>query len=138
MSFRKPLVRFDSGSRAQLVSSLVFPKVEEEEEDNKQQAIASQATKKTFIRNTKRKAKRKTKTIPKKQQLKVIKGQLLLKVPGYKGQQKVQLSKLVPYLPKKKLIQAAKRALVASGLKGSAKKNKRKKASKATSLFNDG
>lgn len=130
MSLLKPLVRFESGTRAQLFpsSTLSLLSKEEESPEPKAKSFSVHSCKKS--RNRKPKPK-----------LLIEKGQLSLKVPGYKGKQKVQLSKLVQYLPIRKLQQAAKKALVASGVKGLPKKRKKTKtatSTHSTTLISDG
>jgi hypothetical protein len=111
MSLRKPLVRYDTQSRAHLVSET--PSTVEK---------VKSMPRKTRKRKTGGKGK-----------LRVVKGKVNLRVAGYLGVQKLAPSKLIPYLPTTKLRQAAKRALVASGNKPSRKRaTKRKGRSKKT------
>lgn len=67
----------------------------------------------------------------------VIKGRLNVRVAGYLGVQKLAPSKLIKYLPANKVKQAAKRVLLASGVRpsrggSSGSKRKRRKGGKKT------
>ena len=75
--------------------------------------------KRTASANTQRKGRRSP-------AVKVVKGQLLLRVPGYSGYQRLGASQLVPFIPLKKLRQAAKRALRASGVKPARRRHHRR------------
>jgi hypothetical protein len=75
--------------------------------------------KRTATANTQRKGRRSP-------AVKVVKGQLLLRVPGYSGYQRLGASQLVPFIPLKKLRQAAKRALRASGVKPARRRHHRR------------
>lgn len=135
---RKPLVKFDAAYRAELISGdSSQPAVEENpDEEHKEGSVKTK-----HLRSSGRPKKKTSKGKGKKKQSTkalVNKGHLLLSVPGYSDKQKVKLSELVFYIPVKTLKQAAKRVLVASGLKGSFKKRKRQKKLFPTSLFDDG
>jgi hypothetical protein len=75
--------------------------------------------KRTASANTQRKGRRSP-------AVKVVKGQLLLRVPGYSGYQRLGASQLVPFIPLKKLRQAAQRALRASGVKPARRRHHRR------------
>lgn len=130
MSIRKALVRFETIQKARLVGEEEEGGGEEEDGGGFQQTKST--SKETFVKKVAKQKKGKKN----KQKLVVDKGQLSINVPGYKGKQKVSLAKLVQYLPQRRLQQAAKRVLVASGLRASIKKKKKKKAtSHPPSLF---
>lgn len=63
----------------------------------------------------------------------IIKGRVNIRVPGYKGLQKVSPSSLIPYLPAGKLRQAAKRALGGSRKKQTFKRRRRTRGKKRAS-----
>lgn len=146
MYARKPMVRFEAPQRARLVTN-VFEEAEGSgardkpkalEEESEEQTSEEELSVKTKRTNRKKK-KQKRKTKLKYKYPVLVNGNLFIKVPGYKDPQKVQLSKLVSYLPQKSLKQAAKRVLVASGVRGYYKKRgKPRKKSVQTSLFGDG
>lgn len=92
---RKPLLRFETSERAQLISS----------------SMPSSAGGKRRRRSGKRSATSSSK------KPRVVKGRVTLRVAGYSGLQKIAPSSLIPFLPATKLRQAAKRALGASGKK---------------------
>jgi len=102
---RKPLVRFESSERAQLVSSNSMPA-------RKRSRGGSRS-------------RRTTKGKPR-----IVKGRLSLKVAGYSGYQRLPASKLIPYLPISKLRVAAKRALSKTKKTGSKTRRKRIKRRK--------
>jgi hypothetical protein len=108
MSQRKPLVRYDTQSRAHLVA----------------EPEATSAETKTSKSMPRRTAKRRTGG---KGKLRVVKGKVNVRVAGYLGVQKLAPSKLIPYLPTAKVRQAAKRALVASGNKPRRKRTGRRR-----------
>ena len=102
---RKPLVRFETSDRAQLIST--------------SNSMPS--------RKRSRAPKRKTT----KGRPRIVNGRLALKVSGYSGYQKIPPSALIPYLPVSKLRAAAKRALNSTkGKKTGSKKSKRRKTTK--------
>jgi hypothetical protein len=117
MSLRKPLVRYDTSSRAHLVTETAA--------GTPQGSKSKSMPRKTSRKRTGGKGK-----------LRVVKGKVNLRVAGYLGVQKLAPSKLIPYLPTTKVRLAAKKALVASGnkptrrrvgkRKGRSKKKKRK------------
>lgn len=110
MSLRKPLVRYDTQSRAQLVTD---------------SATSLEPKLKSMPRKA---AKRRTGG---KGKLRVVKGKVNVRVAGYLGVQKLAPSKLIPYLPTSKVRQAAKRVLIATGSKPTRKKTgKRRKGGK--------
>lgn len=74
-----------------------------------------------------RKRKRSGKKAPSSKRPRVVKGRVNIKVPGYKGLQKVAPSSLIPYLPASKLRQAAKKALGASGKKKTVRRRRKSK-----------
>lgn len=98
---RKPLLRFETSERAQLISTSMPPA-------------------------GKRRRRTAGKRAPSSKRPRVVKGRVNIKVPGYKGLQKVAPSSLIPYLPTSKLRQAAKRALGASGKKKTVRKKRGK------------
>jgi hypothetical protein len=106
---RKPLLRFETGEKAQLISASM-------------PSSGSVRRRKT--------GKRKS-TGPSKKP-RVIKGRVNLRVPGYHGLQKVAPSSLIPFLPSSKLRQAAKKALIASGSNKTKVVKRRKKRSRKT------
>ena len=97
---RKPLVRFETGNRAQLVSS-----------------DSMSPRRKSRGHKQKRKS---TKGKPR-----VVHGRLSLKVSGYSGYQRLPASSLIPYLPITKLRAAAKKVLGKSKVKKSSRRRKR-------------
>jgi cyanate permease len=101
---RKPLLRFETSERAQLIAS----------------SMPSSAA-------GKRKRKPGKKNLASSNKPKVVKGKVALRVAGYSGLQKIAPSTLIPFLPATKLRQAAKRALSASGKKTVRRKQKSKK-----------
>ena len=102
---RKPLVRFETSDRAQLIS-----------------ASNSMPSRKRS-RSTKR---RTTKGKPR-----LVNGRISLKVSGFSGTQKISPSALIPYLPVTKLRAAAKRALNSNkSRKVGSKKSRRKRSTK--------
>jgi hypothetical protein len=119
MSLRKPFVRFEASARAKLISEN-SSQVEVEEEEEK---VEGSYSTKSVPAKKKKQAQPKKKSKPKKT-LVIIKGHLILTVPGFPPKQKIKLSQLVSKLPGKALKQAAKRVLVASGLRASRKKPK--------------
>lgn len=96
---RKPLLRFETSERAQLISTSM--------------PAAGKRRRRTGKKASSSKRPR------------VVKGRVSIKVPGYKGLQKVAPSSLIPYLPTSKLRQAAKRALGASGKKKTVRRKRR-------------
>lgn len=92
---RKPLLRFETSEKAQLISTSMPASRggQRKKRSGKSSGSTSRASKKP----------------------KVIKGRVYIKVPGYLGLQKIAPSSLVPYLPASKLRQAAKKALGAAG-----------------------
>jgi hypothetical protein len=101
---RKPLVRFETGNRAQLVSS-----------------DSMSPRKRSRGHRHKRKS---TKGKPR-----VVHGRLSLKVSGYSGYQRLPASSLIPYLPVTKLRAAAKKVLGKSKVKKT-KSRRRKRTTK--------
>lgn len=101
---RKPLLRFETSEKAQLISSSMPSGVKK-----------------------RRSGKRKSASTTGSKKPKVIKGRVNIRVPGYLGLQKIAPSSLIPYLPASKIRQAAKKALGASGKK---KTNRRRKSGK--------
>lgn len=99
MSLRKPLVRYDTQSRAQLVPETVSTSMPRRRKTGRRKRSGK-------IRATKGRPR-------------VVKGRVNVRVAGYLGVQKVAPSKLIPYLPANKLRQAAKKVLVASGTRPS-------------------
>lgn len=117
MSVRKPLVRFETQSRAQLVPS---------------ESLLPTASKKLIKhRNLSMPRRRRSTGAGKKRSSgkgkpRVVKGRVNVRVAGYLGIQKLAPSKLIPYLPATKVRQAAKKALVASGTKPSRGRGKKR------------
>lgn len=103
---RKPLLRFETGEKAKLISTSSMP--------------AGGKRKRRSVNKSKS-------TSSGSKKVRVIKGKVNLKVPGYLGLQKVAPSSLIPYLPANKLRQAAKKALSASGARTVGRKRKRTK-----------
>jgi len=99
---RKPLLRFETSERAQLISG----------------SMPSSGKRK------KRSGKRNSTSSSKKPR--VVKGRVTLRVAGYSGVQKIAPSALIPYLPATKLRHAAKRELGASGKKKKTVRRRRK------------
>lgn len=93
---RKPLLRFETSERAQLISS----------------SMPSAAGKRK-----RRSGKRSRASSSAGRKPRVVKGRVNIRVAGYSGLQKIAPSSLIPFLPTNKLRQAAKRALGASGKK---------------------
>lgn len=102
MSLRKPLVRYETSSRAHLVSDSAT-------------TTTSSSSSMPPRRRTTGKRRRTGKVRATKGKPRVVKGRVNVRVAGYLGVQKLAPSKLIPYLPANKVKQAAKRALVASG-----------------------
>jgi hypothetical protein len=100
---RKPLLRFETSERAQLISG----------------SMPSSGKRK-------RRSGKKSSTSSSSKKPRVVKGRVTLRVAGYSGVQKIAPSALIPYLPATKLRQAAKRALGASGKKKKTVKRRRK------------
>lgn len=103
MSLRKkPLVRFDSVSRAQLVSG---------------PSIASEPRRgSSSMPARRRSAGRKRRTgSSKSTKPRLVKGRVNVRVAGYLGVQKLAPSKLIRYIPANKLKVAAKKVLAATG-----------------------
>lgn len=96
---RKPLLRFETSERAQLIS--------------------------TSMPSSGKRKRRSGKTSSASKKPKVVKGRVTLRVAGYSGVQKLPPSALIPYLPANKLRQAAKRALGASGKKKTVRRKKK-------------
>lgn len=115
MSLRKPLVRFEARARAKLIGENSSQVEEDKEEEGGHSAPVEK----------KKQVQSKKKSKPKKKTPVIVKGHLILKVPGYPQKHKIKLAQLVSKLPAKALKQAAKRVLVASGLRASRKKPKR-------------
>lgn len=100
---RKPLLRFETSERAQLISTSM-PATGKRKRSGKKNT-ASTSSKKPRI----------------------VKGKVTLRVAGYSGVQKIAPSALIPFLPANKLKQAAKRALGASGKRKKIVKKKKSK-----------
>jgi hypothetical protein len=136
MYSRKPLVKFEAVQRASLVSTLTpeedVPPTPVEEETNTEIVTPQEGSEETKTQKSKNKEK------TKHSRQVIINNQLQIKLPGYKETQKISLTKLIAYLPKKNLKRAAKRALLASGIQGSTKKKRKSKRTAPTALFNDG
>lgn len=98
---RKPLVRFETSDRAQLISA--------------SNSMPSRRRSKTHSK------RRTTKGKPR-----IVNGRLSLKVSGFSGTQKISPSALIPYLPVTKLRAAAKRALNKTRKVGSKKSRRRR------------
>ena len=130
MSLRKPLVKFEAFEKANLISS--SPEKHESQPVPVEEETKEEVPEEGPQQKPRRKLKRKI------QKAVILNSQLHIQLPGYKGTQKVSLSKLINCLPVKNLKQAAKRALVASGVRGSSKKKKKPKRRQPTSLFDDG
>lgn len=156
MSFRKPLVRYDSSSRAQLILSepqktafLPITSLSANEDSVNERKLAVPGSKfpqispqktndykPTAVQAEKRLAsgaKSKKQTYRSTKKLTVVRGRVLLKIPGYPETQRIYLSKLVHHLPLKQLQQAAKRVLLDSkerrGSPIAARRRKKKKPS---------
>ena len=105
------MVRFDTRSRAQLVSE-PFP------------STSGASTLMPRKRRSTGGAKRSS------GKPRVVKGKVNIRVAGYLGVQKLAPSKLIPYLPATKVRQAAKKALVASGNRPGKRVAKRRRGRK--------
>lgn len=103
MSLRKPLVRFETASRAQLVP------------DNVSQTSMPGRAGRRRRKRTSRRRVGSSSGGSKRSKPRVVKGRVNVRVAGYTGVQKVAPSKLIKYLPANKLRQAARKVLVASG-----------------------
>lgn len=107
MSQRKPLVRFDTQSRAHLVSESVSSSLSPPHTNSMpRRRRGSKKRSGGKVRSTKGRPR-------------IVKGRVNVRVAGYSGVQKVAPSKLIPFLPTNKVRLAAKKALVASGVKPS-------------------
>ena len=106
---RRPLVKFDTGDHAQLVSGPSMSTV-------------SRGRGKGRAKGKKKSTKRRPST-----KVRVIKGRLNLRVAGYKGIQKLAPSSVIPYIPLTKLRAAAKKVL------GKSNKKKRRVSRRKTS-----
>ena len=102
---RKPLLRFETSERAQLISTSMPSAVGRRKKRSGKRSATSGSSKKP----------------------RVIKGRVNLRVAGYSGLQKIAPSSLIPYLPASKLRQAAKRALGASGKKKTTRRRRKSK-----------
>ena len=89
---RRPLVKFDTGDHAQLVTGPSMSVV------TRRRGKSRAKGKKKSTRKTSSKAR-------------VIKGRLNLRVAGYKGVQKLAPSSVIPFIPITKLRAAAKKVL---------------------------
>ena len=69
----------------------------------------------------------------KKKGIRVTKGKISIKVPGYSGGQKFSASEILPFIAVSKVKAAAKRILSKSGKKKSRKTKKKKKTKKSSS-----
>jgi hypothetical protein len=98
---RKPLLRFETGERAQLITTTSMP-------------------------SSGKRKRRSGKTSSSSKKPRVVKGRVTLRVAGYSGVQRLPPSALIPYLPANKLKQAAKRALGASGKKRAPRRKSKK------------
>lgn len=98
MAERKPLVQFETSDKAQLVQ------LSEEQ-------IKKKTVKKTVSKNRKLPC--------------IVNGKLNIKVQGYPGIQKIPTSALIPYIHLAKLKEAAKKVLVASGIRKTKQKSPR-------------
>jgi hypothetical protein len=102
---RKPLVRFETSDRAQLISA--------------SNSMPSRKRSRTAKRRT-------TKGRPR-----LVNGRVSLRVSGFSGTQRIPPSALIPYLPVTKLRAAAKRALNSSkSKKVGSKKSRRRRTTK--------
>lgn len=97
---RKPLLRFETGERAQLIT--------------------------TSMPSSGKRKRRSGKTSSTNKKPRVVKGRVTLRVAGYSGVQRLPPSALIPYLPANKLKQAAKRALGATGKKKTTRRKSKK------------
>lgn len=103
---RKPLLRFETTERAQLISSsMPSASGKRKRKSGKRNRASSSAGRKP----------------------KVIKGRVNIRVAGYSGLQKIAPSTLIPYLPANKLKQAAKKALGATGKRKTVKRKSKKR-----------
>lgn len=80
---------------------------------------------------TSKKPRQKT---PRRKQIVVTAGKFPLKVPGYSGIQTLSASAIIPFIPKAKLKQAAKKVLKKLGVPKIKKRRKAKIAKKTTKL----
>lgn len=92
---RKPLLRFETSERAQIISSSMPSAGGKRKRRSGKRSTSSSSSKKP----------------------RVVKGRVNLRVAGYSGLQKIAPSSLIPFLPASKLRLAAKKALGASGKK---------------------
>ena len=104
---RKPLVRFETTDRAELLShshsGTPMPAI------RKRRGTARSSVRRKGTRGRPR----------------VVKGRLSLKVAGYSGYQRLPASSLIPYLPVTKLRAAAKKALLKNRKKTTSSKRRR-------------
>lgn len=106
---RKPLLRFETSERAQLISSSSMPPAN---------------------RRRKRTGKTSSSATSGSKKPRLIKGRVNIRVAGYSGLQKIAPSQLIPFLPANKLRLAAKKALGNSGKKKKKTVRRRKKVRK--------
>lgn len=106
----KPLLRFESSERAQLIPSTSMPPRRKR-------------------RSGKRSATSSSGSSSKKPRL--VKGRVNLRVAGYSGLQKIAPSQLIPFLPANKLRLAAKKALGKSGKRKKKTVRRRRKGKKS-------
>lgn len=78
----------------------------------------------------KQKRKKRTSKPKSNTSVRLIKGKVVLKVPGYQGVQRLAPSNLIQHINKKNLKNAAKSALKKSGVKKSKKRSIKRKAKK--------
>lgn len=107
----KPLLRFESGEKAQLISASMPA---------------------TGNGRKKRQGKSSGSTSKASSKPKLVQGRVNIKVPGFLGVQKISPSLLIPYLPANKLKLAAKKALKASGNNTNKITKRRRKRTKRT------
>lgn len=109
MSLRKkPLVRFDSVSRAQLVSGPSIVGASATSSEPRRGKSSMPARRRSTGRKRRTGSSKSTKP-------RLVKGRVNVRVAGYLGVQKLAPSKLIRYIPANKLKVAAKKVLASSG-----------------------
>ena len=119
---RKPLLRFETSERAQLISS----------SSGGAASMPSANRRKRRSGSKKSSSGRSSSSSSSSRKPRVVKGRVNLRVAGYSGVQKIPPSLLIPFLPTNKLKQAAKRALGASGKRKKTNTTHRRKSRKGS------
>ena len=103
LTAHKPLLSFSANSDRAFIA----------EEQSLLSAVDERKPTKTTVKPIKGRKRQRKKFLS----VKIVKGHIVLCVPGYKGYQRLPTSQLLRYIPLKRLRQAAKTALKASGVR---------------------